>query len=55
MDHHSEDFERMKADLHEKGYQEKDVTITSGKAMVFGTLCALPALPRGWIRLILFS
>jgi hypothetical protein len=21
MDHHSEDFERMKADLHEKGYQ----------------------------------
>ena len=42
MDHHSEDFERMKADLHEKGYQEKDVTITSGKAMVFGTLCALP-------------
>lgn len=42
MDHHSEDFERMKADLHEKGYQEKDVTITSGKAMFFGTLCALP-------------
>ncbi|WP_302137051.1 hypothetical protein [Schaedlerella sp.] len=37
MDHHSEDFERMKADLHEKGYQEKDVTITSGKAgMSFG-------------------
>lgn len=34
MDHHSEDFERMKADLHEKGYREKDVTITCGKAMV---------------------
>ena len=38
MDHHSEDFERMKADLHEKGYQEKDVTITSGEAMVLGAL-----------------
>ncbi len=42
MDHHSEDFERMKADLHEKGYQEKDVTITSGKAMVLGALYGLP-------------
>ena len=42
MDHHSEDFERMKADLHEKGYQEKDVTITSGEAMVLGALYGLP-------------
>ena len=42
MDHHSEDFERMKADLLEKGYQEKDVTITSGKAMVLGALYGLP-------------
>lgn len=42
MDHHSEDFERMKAYLHEKGYQEKDVTITSGEAMVLGALYGLP-------------
>ncbi len=42
MDSYSEDFEKTKAELHEKGYQEKDVTIPSGKAMVFGTLYALP-------------
>lgn len=42
MDHYSEAFERMKAELHEKGYQENDVTITSGKAMVLGALYGLP-------------
>lgn len=31
MDKHSENFEKMKAQLHEQGYHEKDVTITSGK------------------------
>ena len=57
MDHHSEDFERMKADLLEKGYQEKDVTITSGKAMVLGALYGLPfVIVFGlWYRLFLIE
>lgn len=38
----SEEFEKMKVQLHEKGYKEKDVTITSGKAMTLGVLYALP-------------
>lgn len=42
MDKHSADFEKMKAQLHENGYKEKDVTITSGKAMSLGVLYALP-------------
>ena len=29
MDKHSKNFEKMKAQLHEQGYHEKDVTITS--------------------------
>lgn len=42
MDNHSETFEKIKAQLHEQGYHEKDVTITSGKAMILGVLYALP-------------
>lgn len=42
MDKHSENFEKIKAQLHEQGYHEKDVTITSGKAMVLGVFYALP-------------
>ncbi len=42
MDKHSENFEKMKAQLHEKGYREKDVTIPSGKAMSLGVLYGLP-------------
>ncbi len=42
MDKHSENFEKMKAQLHEQGYHEKDVTITSGKAMILGVFYALP-------------
>lgn len=42
MDYDSGNFEKMKAQLCEKGYREKDVTITSGKAMAYGILCALP-------------
>jgi len=42
MDKHSADFEKMKAQLHKNGYKEKDVTITSGKAMSLGVLYALP-------------
>ena len=42
MSSHSEEFEKMKVQLHEKGYKEKDVTISSGKAMGLGTLYALP-------------
>lgn len=42
MDHYSEDFKRLKARLREQGYQEKDVTITSGKAIVLGVLYAFP-------------
>ena len=33
MSNHSEEFEKMKVQLHEKGYKDKDVTISSGKAM----------------------
>ena len=42
MDNHSETFEKIKAQLHEQGYRKKDVTITSGKAMILGVLYALP-------------
>lgn len=42
MSKHNEEFQKMKAQLLEKGYKEKDVTITSGKAMVLGVLYALP-------------
>nr|WP_325204600.1 DUF3267 domain-containing protein [uncultured Oscillibacter sp.] len=42
MDNYSENFEKMKAQLCEEGYKEKDVTIASGKAMVSGVLYALP-------------
>lgn len=42
MDKHRENFEKIKAQLHEQGYHEKDVTITSGKAMVLGVFYALP-------------
>ena len=33
MSNHSEEFEKMKAQLHENGYKDKNVTISSGKAM----------------------
>ena len=42
MDNHSENFEKTKAQLHEQGYHEKDVTITSGKAMISGVFYSLP-------------
>ena len=42
MDKHSENFEKRKAQLQEQGYHEKDVTITSGKAMILGVFYALP-------------
>ena len=42
MSNHNEEFEKMKRKLHEKGYKEKDVTISSGKAMILGVLYALP-------------
>ena len=42
MDNYSEDFKRLKARLREQGYQEKDVTIASGKAIVLGVLYAFP-------------
>ena len=42
MDNHSENFEKMKTQLHEQGYHEKDVTITTGKAMISGVFYALP-------------
>lgn len=42
MDTHSENFEEIRVQLHEQGYHEKDVTITSGKAMILGVLYALP-------------
>jgi hypothetical protein len=42
MDKHSENFEKIKAQLHEQGYHEKDVTITSGKAMISGVFYSLP-------------
>ena len=42
MENHNENFEKIKAHLHEQGYHEKDVTITSGKAMTLGVFYALP-------------
>ena len=42
MSNHNEELEKMKRKLHEKGYKEKDVTISSGKAMILGVLYALP-------------
>lgn len=42
MDEHTGKFEKMKAQLQEQGYHEKDVTITSGKAMILGVFYALP-------------
>lgn len=42
MDHYRKNFEKVKEQLFEKGYKEKDVTFTSGKAMVLGVLFALP-------------
>lgn len=42
MSNHSEEFEKMKVQLHENGYKDKDVTISSGKAMGLGLLYALP-------------
>ena len=42
MDKHSENFEKIKAQLQEQGYHEKDVTITSGKAMISGVFYSLP-------------
>ena len=42
MKTHNEEFQAIKIQLSMDGYKEKDVTITSGKAMVFGILYALP-------------
>lgn len=42
MKNHNEEFEKMKSQLRERGYREKDVTFSSGKAMVLGVLYALP-------------
>jgi len=42
MSNDSEEFEKMKVQLHDKGYKEKDVTISSGKAMCLGALYGLP-------------
>ena len=36
------DFDRIQANLKANGYREKDVTISSGRAMVLGVACALP-------------
>ena len=36
------DFDKVQAGLKARGFQEKDVTIPSGKAMVLGVVCALP-------------
>lgn len=42
MNNHNQEFQKMKTQLLEKGYHEKNVTITSGKAMCLGVLYALP-------------
>lgn len=42
MDNYKENFEKMKAQLHGNGYQGKNVTIPSGRAMALGVLYALP-------------
>ena len=36
------EFQKMKTKLNESGYKEKEVTITSGKAMALGLLYSLP-------------
>ena len=46
MSNHSEEFEKMKVQLHEKGYKDKDVTISSGKATVSYTHLTLPTNSR---------
>lgn len=38
----NEIFNKVQADLKASGYREKDVTISSGKAMVLGVVYALP-------------
>ena len=38
----NEAFNRVRAELKANGYREKDVTISSGKAMVLGVVSALP-------------
>lgn len=38
----NEDFNRLQAGLKASGYRERDVTISSGKAMILGVVCALP-------------
>lgn len=48
MDHHSENFEKIKVQLHEQGNGKKDVTITSEKAMILGVLYALPFVVLGF-------
>lgn len=42
MRNHREEFEKMKVQLHEKGYKEKDFIISSGKATGLGVVYALP-------------
>lgn len=42
MSGQSEEFEKTEVQLRDKGYREKDVTLSSGKAMGFGLLYALP-------------
>ena len=39
---HNDEFQKMKTKLNESGYKEKEVTITSGKAMALGLLYSLP-------------
>lgn len=38
----NEIFNKVQADLKASGYREKDVTISSGKAMILGVVYALP-------------
>jgi len=42
MKMHNDEFQKMKTKLNESGYKEKEVTITSGKAMALGLLYSLP-------------
>lgn len=42
MSSHREEFEKLKVELQGKGYKEKNVTISSGKATGLGILYALP-------------
>lgn len=39
---HNDAFESMKKGLIADGYKEKNVTVSAGKAMIFGLLSALP-------------